>query len=74
MGICVHVLPHPREDGPPPPPGGRLPNDGPPPTPGEPYYHRPRTFSGTEFALQNDRIQHLAFTLIRDKAICITVL
>ena len=25
------VLPHPREDGPPPPPGGRLPSDGPPP-------------------------------------------
>ena len=27
------VLPHPREDGPLPPPGGRLPSDAPPPTP-----------------------------------------
>ena len=44
---------------------------------GEPHYHHTRTFSGTEIALQNGRIQWqdcLAFTLIRDAAICITVL
>ena len=44
---------------------------------GEPHYHHTRTFPGTEIALQNDRIQWqdwLAFTLIRDAAMCITVL
>ena len=48
-----------------------------PPPPGELYYHRTRTFSGTEIALQNETIPWqdcLAFTLIRDAAICITVL
>ena len=44
------VLSQPRVDGPPPPPGGRLPSDGPPPPPGEPHYHCTRTFSGTEIA------------------------
>ena len=48
----------PQEDGPPPPPGGRLPSDGPPPRPRKPYYHRTGAFSGTEIALQNERIQH----------------
>ena len=59
------------------PRGGRLPSDGPPPHPGEPHYHHTRTFSGTEIALQNERIHGqdcLAFMLIRDAAICITVL
>ena len=36
---------------PPPPPS-------PPPPPGEPYSDCTRTFSGTEIALQNERIQH----------------
>ena len=65
------VLPHPRENGPPPPPGGR------PPPPRELHCHHTHTFSGTETALQNERIQWQdcdAFTLIRDAAMCITVL
>ena len=44
MAVPPLVLPHPREDGPPPPPGGRSPSDGPPPPPGGPHYHRTRTF------------------------------
>ena len=67
------VLPHPREDGTPPPPGGQLPNDAPPPPPGEPHYHCTRTFSGTEIALQKEGIQWqdcFAFTLIRDMHHC----
>ena len=47
LPLTIHpppVLPHPREDGPPPPPG-------------EPHHHHTRTFSGTEIALQNERIQ-----------------
>ena len=34
-------LAHPWEDGPLPPPGGRLPSDGPPASLGEPHYHPP---------------------------------
>ena len=64
-GVSVPlVLPYPREDGPLPPAG-------------DPHYHRTHTFSGTESALQNERRQQqdcLAFTLIRDAAVCITVL
>ena len=44
------VLPHPREDGPPPPHGGRLPSDAPPPLPRGPHYHCTGTFAGTEIA------------------------
>jgi hypothetical protein len=42
-----------------------------------PHYHHTHTFSDTEIALQNERIQWqdcIAFMLIRDAAICITVL
>ena len=61
------VLPHPREDGPPPPPGARLPSDGPPSPAKEPHYHYTRTFSGTEIALQNERMQwQLAHTTCGD--------
>ena len=38
------VVPHPREDGPPPAPGERLPSDGPQPPLGGPHHHRTRTF------------------------------
>ena len=44
-------------NGPPSPAGGWLPSDGPPNPPGEPHYQHTRTVSGTEIALQNERIQ-----------------
>ena len=59
------VVPHPREDGPPPPPGGWSPSDGPPPPPlGD---HTPTTVHAH---LQAQKLQHKT----KEFSICITVL
>ena len=50
--------------------GGRGYPGTPPPPPGEPHYHHTCTFSGTEIARQNERIQWqacLAFMPIRER-------
>ena len=61
--LCLLVPPPPLScptpgKTPPPTPWGTVAKWQPPPPPGEPHYHRTRTFSGTEIALQKERIQH----------------